>query len=267
MYGLVPYSQQSGFSLDQLSDAGRDKLFPVTACAATFFQHAAEQQLRFLRDFGEELGEDGHRGYFAVPRRAQTYGQSKDDQWAELTPDILDKGKVGTRVKVELQTTDMRSLGPLANALSIAQKNGWTTRRDAIALLPLPGRRNPERTMKEIDIEQLREAPEVKLGKLLDWVRKEFADDQLTQQFIMNQIQRNAQKAQRESGFPPTPGGPPGGPPRPPNPMQIQGGSLPGMGMPPGQSGGAPPGPQRAPVPAGAGAMPPGMPSGPGFEP
>jgi hypothetical protein len=261
MYGLVPYSQQSGFSLDQLSDAGRDKLFPVTACAATFFQHSAEQQLRFLRDFGEDLGEEGHRGYFAVPRRSQISGQSKDDQWAELTPDILDKGKVGTRVKVELQTTDMRSLGPLANALSIAQKNGWTTRRDAISLLPLPGRRNPERTMKEIDIEQLREAPEVKMGKLLDWVTKEFADDQLMQQFIMNQIQRNAAKAQRESGFPP-PGGPgPNAPPRP------QGLSLPGLGQPPGQSGGAPPGPQAPPMPAGAGMMPPGMPSGPGLEP
>lgn len=254
MYGLTPYSQQSGFSLDQLSDAGRDKIAPVLGCATTFFQFAAEQQLRFLRDFGEDLGEDGRRGYFAVPRRAEGTAESGDDKWAELTPELLDKDKVGVRVKVELLATDMRSLGPLANALSIAQKNGWTTRRDAISLLPLPGRRNPERTMKEIDIEQMREAPEVKLGTLLTWVSTEFKDDPLLMGFIMTQMQQNAAKKQQETGVPRPPiGGGPGGPPRP------MGQSLPGMLQPPGQQGGAPPGGAPGPpAPQGAGMMPPG---------
>jgi hypothetical protein len=256
MYGLTPYSQQSGFSLDQLSDAGKDKIAPVLGCATTFFQFAAEQQLRFLRDFGESLGEEGRRGYFAVPRRAEGSSESGDDKWAELTPDLLDKDKVGSRVKVDLQAIDMRALGPLANALSIAQKNGWTTRRDAISLLPLPGRRNPERTMKEIDIEQMREAPEVKLGTLLTWVSTEFKDDPLLMSFIMTQMQQNAAKKQQETGVPATPGG---GPPGPPRPMGL---SLPGMLQPPGAGAGRPPGPggpMGPQAPQGAGMMPPGM--------
>ena len=262
MYGLTPYSQQSGFSLDQLSDAGRDKLYPVLACATTFFQLHAEQSLRFLRDHGEQLGEQGRRGYFAVPRRADATSEQGGDRWRELTPELLDKDKVGVRVKVDLQSADMRSLGPLANALSIAQKNGWTTRRDAISLLPLPGRRNPERTMKEIDIEQMREAPEVKLGTLLTWVAKEFRDEPLLLQFIMTQLQQNAAKKQQETGVPRPPSGAPPGPPRP------MGMSLPGMLQPPGQQGGAMPGPQGPPAPMGAGAMPAGMPGpSPGFEP
>jgi hypothetical protein len=261
MYGLTPYSQQSGFSLDQLSDAGKDKLYPVLACAQSFHQLHAEQSLRFLRDFGEKLGEEGHRGYFAVPGKADQ-NEEYSDRWKELTPELLDKDKVGTRVTVDLQSSDMRSLGPMSNALSIAQKNGWLTRRDAISLLPLPGRRNPERTMREIDIEQMREAPEVKLGMMLTWVRDEFKDEPLLQQFIMTQLQQAAAKRQQETGLPKPPTNTPSGPPRP------MGMSLPGMLQPPGQQGGAPPGMQGPSAPMGAGAMPPGMPGGGmGFEP
>lgn len=258
-FGLTPSAQQSGYSIAGLSERGQNKYRPVIRCVESHLAMCGEQRLRFYRDWGHLLGEQGRKGRLAIPRLT-TYLPSQEPVW-DVTPEMIDR--TGWQVKVTLtDPPDITQLGAMAQAFGMIRKEGAMSRADMIALLGLRGSTNPEQKKREIDVEMLKESPEYKLGALLRYVWKEEEDPAFAD-FIVSQIAKSQMKeqAQMQTGGPVAGGpgmGPPPGPPGGGGP-QPQGQSLPAMGHPPGSMGGRPP----------MGGGPPGglMPSGPGLEP
>lgn len=253
-YGLTPSAQQSGFAIAGLSEQGKKKLAPIVRTLELHHQMVGEQRLRMYMENGDKLGDEGKLGEYSFPKNNPSIVQEQDSLWT-VTPQMI--YRTGTRVKCRLaDIPDTSTLGALANALGILGDQGVVSRYDKIKLSALPGARNPRQTMRDIDIEQLREMPEFKLAQLLKYVHEELGDPEMAQ-FIVAQIA----KGQSSPGG----GGPQGPPPQgsgPPPGVQGQGQSLPGMGMPPGTNGGRPiggPPPGPPPMGMGAGGIPHGL--------
>lgn len=246
-YGITPSAQQSGFSIAGLSERGQNKYRPVVRTVEMHLEACGEQWLRMYMENGDLIGEQGKKGYLHVPR-VSAYSPIQDPDW-KVTPQMI--AEAGWQVEVTLRDTPAAAeLGTLANALGLIQKMGAITRTDIISLLGLPGSKDPQQTKREIDIEALKDMPEYKLADLLRYIWREENDPALAD-FVMAQWIKGKQKdAQQMLG--PGPGmGPPGGGP---SPVQVQGQSLPGMGMPPGTQGGRPPqGPPPGGMPQGGG--------------
>jgi hypothetical protein len=244
-YGQTPSAQQSGYAISGLSEQGRQKLAPLFLCQQEHHALVAEQRLRFYRDWGHLLGQEGKRGSVAYPKSEPPLDAGESEMW-ELTPEIIDRA--GTEMRCRLvDTPDITSLGNLANALGLLGQQGLVTRVGKIKLLGLPGSKNPERTKKEIDIEAIEAMPEYKYAQMLKYIVEEKGDPGMAQ-FIVGLIA----KSKAGPGGPGGPGGPPMGPGGPPpgagpgpggmpSPANAPGLSLPGLGMPPGQMGGRPP--------------------------
>ncbi len=254
-YGLTPGgTQQSGYAIAGLGEHGQVKTRPVVLTMQQHLVAWGEQVLRFYHDNGHLMGDEGNRGVYAVPRTMPVAGQASD--W-EVTPDMIERTGTGVRVSL-IPTPDAGQLGTLGNALGLFRQLGAVGRRDAIKLSGLPGSRNPEQTMREIDLERLKETPEYQLKELLKYV-VETEDDPDAADFILSLIAKGQMKeaasvqGTANATRPPNPMGPQGG-----GPAQVPGLSLPGLGMPPGTQGGRPAqGPQQMPL----------MPSGPAMEP
>ena len=156
-----------------------------------------------------------------------------------MTPDVIKR--TGCRVKAELTELRLQTLNQTLNALNMARQQGLITRIEAIRLAKLPGYRTPERTIREVDIEGLKDMPEYKSAAMLRYVVEEEKDPILAE-LVLQQLTKARREAATDlngppGGQPPGPGGPPPG-----GPAQTPGMSLPGMGMPPGPGSG-PPGP------------------------
>jgi hypothetical protein len=235
-YGVNPQANTSGYAIEGLNESGKDKLAPIVACLESFHSACAEQLLRFYRDWGHLLGEDGSRGAIIVPRQ-----QAAPDEYPtfELTPEVIER--TGTRCDAELSELRLQTMNQVLNMLGMARSQGLITRYDAIRFAKLPGHRDPFRVGKEIDLETLKELPEYKMKELLKYV-VEVEQDPQAASFILKQMRSAAGGGGGSSpGRPPTEGPPPGTPP-PGQGAPPPGLSLPGMGMPPGPGSG-PPGP------------------------
>jgi len=243
-YGVNPQANTSGYAIEGLNESGKDKLTPMVQCLEAFHAECAEQLLRFYRDWGHLLGQEGSRGYMTVPR--QQPGRDEPPTFT-LTPDVIER--TGTRVDAELAELRLQTTNQVLNMLGMAKSQGLITRYDAIRFAKLPGHRDPFRTMREIDIETVRELPEYKMAQMLKYVVEEEQDPMLAT-FIMKEIMS---KTGGGAGAPPQGGPPQGGPP--PGPASTPGMSLPGMGQPPGPGSG----PQGALGPR-PGGPPPGIP-------
>lgn len=244
-YGLTPSAQQSGYAIAGLSENGKNKLAPVILTKSQHHALVAEQRLRFFRDWGHLLGDHGAKGSVIFPKALPESAPDDTPYW-ELTPAMIDR----TGIEVDctlIDTPDVGTLAAMAQALGALGQQGVITRRDKIKLVALPGSRNPQQTMRDVDIEQLKEMPEYKLGQLLKYVYEQEDDPGLAN-FIAAQIAKGKAKEAAQAMGPPGGGGMPG----------ANGLSGPLMGHPPGQEGGRPPGPPT-------GAPPP--PPGPGTEP
>lgn len=255
-YGLAPAGaggQTSGYAIAGLSEAGKQKLAPITRTKEMHHAMVGEQRLRFYRDWGHLLGEHGTKGSLTFPK-AMPGSNPKDDSCWVLTPEMIDR--TGWQVNCHLiETPDPQTLGTMANAFTILKQSGGVSREDIIRLSALPGSRNPRQKMREIDIESLKEMPEYKLADLLKWVVEESGDPMMAD-FIMAQISRGQQKLMMSQMQPP--GGGPGGPPQgpggpgpsaplpsgpahpPPSTMTKMQGQAPTPGGMPGQGGGRP---------------------------
>lgn len=239
-YGMTPSAQQSGYAIAGLSENGKHKLSPVIKTKQSHHAAVGEQRLRFYRDWGHLLGDEGEKGMIAFPKSMPDRTKGGESMW-EVTPEMIDR--TGTQVTCALvETPDISSLSAMANAFGLLGQQGAMSRREKIRLLGLPGSRNPEQTMREVDIEGLREMPEFKLASLLKYVVEEMDEPDLAD-FIMAQIAKGKAKEQGAMAPPPGPpmgsGGPQGPPPG--GPASVPGMSLPGMGQPPGTEGGRPP--------------------------
>lgn len=265
-YGMTPSAQQSGYSIAGLSERGAKKLIPVIRTKETFHSLFGELQLQLYGEFGHKMGDDGARGRYEFPKMERDPRPTAETTWI-LTPDMIQR--TGWELKCRLvETPDITTLNAMANAFGQLRQQGTISRREQIMLQGLPGSRNPERTMKEIDLEQIKEMPEKKLADLLKYVVEEEGDPALAD-FIMAQYVQGKQKqmAEQGQGGPPgmPPGGPSGGPPpgsmppggpgRPMPPRGTPGMSMPAQGIQTGRMGGRPMGPPP----------PPGYP--PGVEP
>lgn len=249
-YGITPSAQQSGYAIESLSERGLDKLAPVVATIQRHLQAWGEQCLRFYRDWGHLLGEEGSRGRLYVPKLISA-GARDQNLW-EITPEMIDR--TGCQVRVHLHRVRLQGLGSLANALSLLRQLGAVSRRDIITLTGLPGSRNPELTIREIDLESIQEMPEYKLAQLLKHVLED-EDDPGMAEFVAALIAQRLQRDRRTSPSLPTGGRTPlGG-----SPANIPGLSLPGMGMPPGTQGGRPSAMMGAPSRIGPPGMPPDL--------
>lgn len=243
-YGLAQGSQQTGYAIAGLSENGKNKLAPVLLTKQAHHALVGEQRLRLYRDWGHLLGDHGAKGSLDIPRAMPDMGKA-EAMWT-VTPSMIDR--TGSQVECHLvETPDAQTLGVLGQALGQLKSQGAITRRDVIRLSGLPGARNPEQTMREIDIEILKDMPEYKLASLLKYVIQEEGDPGMAD-FIMAQIAKGKAKeaaAAQIGGQPPQgPGGPsgPGGPPPgPPQGPQPNGMSRPMLGQPAGQMGGRPP--------------------------
>lgn len=242
-YGMTPSAQQSGYAIAGLSENGKMKIAPILIAKQSHHAAVGEQRLRFYRDWGHLLGEEGSRGEIEFPRSMPERKPDAETMW-KVTPEMIDR--TGTDVKCALiETPDISTISAMANAFGLLGQQGVMSRREKIRLLGLPGSRNPDQTMREVDIEGLREMPEFKLSALLKYVVEELGEPDLAD-FIMAQIAKG--KMQQGGGGggmpgqapPPGPGGPPQGPPQG-GPASVPGLSLPGMGQPPGTQGGRPP--------------------------
>lgn len=238
-YGLTP-AQTSGYALEGMNESSKHKDEPIIDCLQRHLSEQAEQLLRFYADWGHLLGEDGNRGHLRVPY--QHPGPDSEPTF-DLTPDIIER--TGTCVECEVSILRLQTLSQVMNAINLAKQNGLITREEGIRMAKLPGYRNPQRTMKEIEIEKIKEAPEYLLAQMLKYA-VEVDNDPLLAEVIIKQLGMAKMQGGGQGG--PPPGAPPGGG----GPAQVPGMSLPGMGMPPGQMGGRPP------MPGGGG--PPGMP-------
>jgi hypothetical protein len=259
-YGNTPSAQQSGYSIAGLSEKSANK---YKADVLAFQQHLAawgEQVLRFYRDNGHVMGDEGKRGSYFVPKQVPLVGQ--EPVW-EVTPEMIDEA--GTQVRVTLTPApDAGQLMQLGNAFGLLRQQGIIGRRESRDLLGLPGNKNADQALKDIDIEHLEEMPEMQLARLLKYAQEELNDPDLAQFLFTLRMKGMAKEAASTAGtmnaaLPPNPanqqppqGGPPGG-----GPAQVPGLSLPGLGQPPGTQGGRPAG--GPPVPL--------APSGPAFEP
>lgn len=227
-YGIAA-TNQSGYQAEGMLESAQFKDQPIIDCLERFHKAVAEQCLRFYRDWGHLLGADGYKGSLTVPRIQPAPDESPV---FELTPEVIKR--TGCRVKAELQELRLQTLNQTLNALGIAAQQGLMTRAERIRFAKLPGYRDPYRTMREVDIESLKEMPEYKLASLLKYV-KEDQGDPLLAELIVQQIVKGKIAGGSVAGGPPQPppgGGPPSGGGGPP--VQAPGMSLPGMGMPPG---------------------------------
>lgn len=253
-YGLSPGAgQASGYAIEGLSESARYKDQPIIDMLERFHKNCGEQLLRIYRDWGHLLGQDGQRGTLTIPRMQPSYNESAT---FELKPDIIKR--TGTRISCELQELRLQTLNQTLNALNLARQGGAITRDQYIRMAKLPGWRDPWRTMREVDIEGLKEMPEYKLAALLRYVTEE-EQDPLLSELIVQQIIKGKISNGTASG------GPPGSMPQPPQPggpAQTPGISMPGMGQPPGPGSGprGPMGPNRSgPIPLSPpGGVPPG---------
>lgn len=232
-YGVNPQANTSGYAIEGLNESGKDKMAPIIACLEAFHAGCAEQLLRFYRDWGHLLGEDGARGTLYVPR--QQPGNDEPPVFT-LTPDVIER--TGTRCDAELSELRLQTMNQVLNMLGMARSQGLITRYDAIRFAKLPGHRDPFRTTKEIDLETLKEMPEYKMKELLKYVF-EVEQDPEASNFILKQLMQTASPGGGGQGGPP-PGTPPPGAPPPVQGASTAGLSLPGLGQPPGPGSGPP---------------------------
>lgn len=211
-YGINTNSNVSGFAVESLAEAGRDKLNPHMNTMGRFWQAVAEMELSMVGDIGYLMKQEGNdRGIFTVPR--SNPGETEDPFFHLTYEDIR---RTSPNVRVKMTNLSLHMMGPLANAIAIRRNMNLITERQALELFGDP---NPERTIQELRLEQARNDPRLIEADLIRYLVQQ--GDLATAQYI---IQRQQQQAQQ----------PPPGSPRPAGPVGIQGASLPAFGQGPG---------------------------------
>lgn len=228
-YGLTPGTQTSGFAIESLGESGLDKMtYELMACEQ-FHRDNMEQCLRFFRDWGHLLGSKGKRGYLKVRARRPLDGKPNV---SEITPYTIRQFEGCLHISAKMTSLRLQNLAPLANALNLVRQ-GWggITRYDAIKMANLPGARDPIATMREVDLEEIKQIPEYKLAKLYQWIIED-EDNPALAEFIYKQrlLAQAKDEAQNQRQMPPGAAG--GGP------AQVPGMSLPALGQPPGPGSG-----------------------------
>jgi hypothetical protein len=251
-YGINQNSNVSGYALEGLNEAGKDKLTPLLLAMERHEEELAEMKLDFFRNFGhlvvDDTGVPG--GYVTIARR-----RPKTDEAPAfvLEPEVIDR--TGTRVVVKMTSVRLQNLPALYNAGRLGVEAGFTTR---MRVMEQAGERNPQRLRDEWLFEQMMMHPDIQKMQMLK-VAQELDPEaaELFKQIVLGSSNNGG------GGGPPQQPSPQPGmpPPDPTGGMNVM--SLPGFGMGPGPGSG-PPGPYTAGPPMGGPSMmpPPGM--GPG---
>ncbi len=252
-YGINRNSNVSGYAVDQLNDTGMDKMTPELLAMQSFFTACHNQLLRMMKNFGHLLGKKGDRGKVTVSRNYPVKGQGKHGEYAEITAYTI--RCAGCETLTKMNTLSLQSMGPLANTLQMVQNMGLITREDAVRMLQLPGYRNPEETIKKVDLEKMKDQPEYKMAELIRWLIEDGDEgDKILADFLAKQLMTGRLKEAQALGS----GAPGMGAPGSQGPGPMAGVSMPPMGQPPGPGSGPPPGP-GGPPPGLPGLPPPGM--------
>jgi hypothetical protein len=242
-------AQTSGYAMENQNETGRERLSGYLQTKANFRRLRFERRLRYAARHGRVLGDPNAEGMVELPFR-----KPKIDQPGTflLTPQILEE--TGTRLDVRMTNLPRALLGPLGNSVKMWRDMGLM---DKVEALELREDEDPEGTIHKVDLEMVMDDPLLKFPKM---VKRLIADeDMLALQFVLSEYKKLKAQEQIEEMM--TQGGPPqigpgdgsmasggqtlppgpGGPPTS-GPANVPGLSLPGLGMPPGQSPGRPPG-------------------------
>lgn len=237
-YGINRNSNVSGFALDELNSAGMDKMAPDLIGMQHFYQACNEQILRMVMNFGHLLGKKGERGAIKVPRLYPDKSKGRAGDMATVSSYTV--RCVGVQTMCKMNAISIQDMGPLANTVQMLVNMKVIERADILRLMQLPGYRNPEQKLKQVDLDEMKQQPEYKLAQLIKYLIEE-ENDEVTAAFLAKQLAQGRMKEQQANGGAPN-GVSPGAPaPVPPQPMG--GISLPSMGQPPGPGSGPPPGP------------------------
>lgn len=251
--GQMPSSQTSGSAIDILGSMGFQRWNPLVKCVEQFVEERTEWRLCLIRDWGEVLGASDDLGSLTVPRRKPN-PRTGNASAHNVTPKLL--RDTGIRVKVEMRRFDPTSLSNIANGLMILVNAGLVDRRRAIKIAGFAD--DPDSVIQDIDMDELNMVPEVKQEKTLrmlkvnvdqakargDW--ESAIELEQAMYFIASVMEQRASIGQPALGpdgqrLRPIPDGSGGGSGGNPN-MQVQGLSMPGMGIPTGTEGGRPAG-------------------------
>lgn len=242
--GQMPSSQTSGSAIDILGSMGFQRWGPLVMCVQQFIEERMEWRLCLLRDWGEVLGASENLGTLTIPRRKPN-PRTGNASAHTVTPKLL--RDTGVRIKVELRRFDPSSLSQIANGLMILSNMGIIDKRRSIKIAGFDA--DPDAVMQDIDMDELHAVPEVKQEKTLrmlkvmsdqakargDW--ESAVDIEQAMYFIasvMEQRMSIGQPALGPDGQRLKPIGGAGGNPN----MQVQGLSMPQMGIPTGTMGG-----------------------------
>ncbi len=250
-FGQAP-AQTSGYAVESMTETGRERAAGFLQGVANFMRLRDEKRLRYWEKHGSWLGDPDLDG-IELPYRFPRDGQ---DEMFELTPDHIKEA--GCRMEVKLTNLRLSNLGNLGNAVKQWRSEGLMSKLKA---LELRDEEDIEGELAQIDIDELNDDPLLKLPKLLKRLVKE--GDIATAQFVEelyreSRMMKDMEQSMMGGGGPPGgmkggggplqlgPGGGGGG--GGPGPANVQGLSLPGLGMPPGQQGGRPPQGPRPPM-------------------
>lgn len=224
-YGSPSGSQQSGSSIESLTESGRDKLTPWLKMLTRYHEECFEMDLRFVRDWGHLLGSDMDKGNLTIQRSKMALD---DDPMVQITPDILRNGKMRTSVK--MTSLRLQNLGPLGQGITPWLQAGLMEKEEA---LDLRGVQDARATLRRIEIEKYKDTEEYKQAMMVKWMREEGENEAADMVETLIAMKAGAG------------GGPPGGVPPP---------QMPGLGPGVGMDGGAPMGP-NGPQMAGSGGL------------
>lgn len=254
-YGVNEQSNVSGHALENLEDAGRDKIAPLVMALEMGRAAVSVMALRETADWGDFAGHDGNKGALPVYRANPAPGE---DAFFEITPQKI--RRVGFRCVVSMRHVRMETLGPLFNAASQGLEAGFINVREVLELRGIP---DPRRYTEEWENEKLRreamDHPKFKEYRILKMFQAspDPQDKAFAEWWDANVLSAPQQPPEGQMG-------PPGGPGQPIGPMSpsttngidlaaLQLGPGAGSG-PPGPVGPRPPTPLALPPSAAAGA-------------
>lgn len=240
-YGVNEQSNVSGHALENLEEAGRDKIAPIMMALELGRAAVTEMILRESADWLDFAGYEGNKGAVPVYRQKAAPGEAAS---FEMTPQTI--RRVGTRCKVSMRHVRMETLGPLFNAGAQGLDAGFITAEE---ILELRGISDPVRYTHRWENEKLRR-------EALD--HPKFKEYMIYQMFLDSPNPVDQQYAQwwdenvLNAPVAPPPGPPPGAPPGVLPPTSTNGIDLAALGLQ-----GAPTGGPQGPVgPRGIGLPP-----------
>lgn len=240
-------SQASGTGNEGLIESGRDKVQPWQATLELYHTMCLDMDLRHIRNWGHLMGADGERGQLSYASE----DAENEDTYVTITPQMLRQATYKTDVKLtsfRLQHDMMKS-----QYVQMRKSMGLMLDSDALEMF---GVHDPEKYLREIEIQEFKKTDAYRQGKLLEWMQQEGETPQsmnIARRFIM-------QAAMQGGGQPGMQGG--GGPQGPTPPGMAQ-----AMGAPTGRQGGAPPGAMGPQGPGAGQVATPIPPPSPGGEP